>query len=74
MKTLDTAASPRHLALSLEVMSSIRRAAPSARPPRLLPSIPGIATAKAVTANAPSALAHIALPAPEAAREPPRSF
>jgi hypothetical protein len=72
MKTLDTSASRRHLAPSLEVFPSTCRAAASARPPRLPRAIPGIATAKPAAADAPSASAHTALPPPEAAREPPR--
>lgn len=72
MKTPDTSASRCYLALRLEVISSTSRAAASARPPRLLRAIPGTATPKPAAADAPSAPAHIALPAPEAAPEPPR--
>jgi hypothetical protein len=72
MKILDTSASCRHLALSLEVLPSTCRAAASARPPRPPRSIPRTATPKPAVADAPSAPAHIALATPEAAPEPPR--
>ncbi len=74
MKTPGPSASRCYLALPLEVISSTCRAAASARPPRLSRAIPGIATAKPAAADAPSALAHIALPTPQAAPEPPRGF